>query len=106
MGFEKKKVARRITHFALKPVPESLLAVLAAMNKPSNKKLFSTLDLSECVGFSADAGSFSICATYPSMEKLEAATARIGLILEEDFGPHLVSPPKPVSGAIVWRHTV
>ena len=133
--FGKKKVARRITHFALKPGPESLPAVLAVMNKPSNKKLFSTLDFSECVAFSADAGSFSVCATYaqpppyplfplaltcrptpprpsrpchryPSMEKLEAATARIGLILKEDFGPYLVSPPKPVSGAIVWRHTV
>jgi hypothetical protein len=40
------------------------------------------------------------------MEKLEAATARIGLVLKQDIGPHLVSPPKPVSGAIVWRHTM
>ena len=47
-----------------------------------------------------------LCHRYPSMEKLEAATARIGLVLKQDIGPHLVSPPKPVSGAIVWRHTM
>ena len=40
------------------------------------------------------------------MEKLEAATASINLILKEDIGPHLVSPPKPISGPIVWRHTM
>ena len=40
------------------------------------------------------------------MEKLEAATASINEILKADFGPHLVSPPKPISGAIVWRHTM
>ena len=45
-------------------------------------------------------------ARYPSMEKLEAATASINLILKEDIGPHLVSPPKPISGPIVWRHTM
>ena len=59
----KRRVARRITHFALKPGPESLPAVLAVMNKPSTKKLFGTLQMSECVAFSADAGSFSVCAT-------------------------------------------
>ena len=40
------------------------------------------------------------------MEKLEAATASINLILMEEIGPHLVSPPKPISGPIVWRHTM
>ena len=95
--FEKKKVARRITHFALKPVPESLLAVLAAMNKPSNKKLFSTLDLSECVGFSADAGSFSICATYAAAASLPTLPT----------SPHIPSPrrvpPGRATGTPRWR---
>ena len=96
----KKKVARRLTHFALKPGPESLPAVLAVMNKPSIKELFRTLDMAECVGFSAGADSFSVCATCAAAASLPTLTPSAHPLAERGCacgipGPSRRAPPPP-----------
>ena len=105
----KKKVARRLTHFALKPGPESLPAVLAVMNKPSIKELFRTLDMAECVGFSAGADSFSVCATCAAAASLPTLTPSAHPLAERGCACGIpgrsrrAPPPCCATGTPRWR---
>ena len=65
---------------------------------------FKTIEgLVEIAAFSTPESAAVACASYTSMELLEAAAPKVSEILKE-LASHFTGPPAMVAGTLVWSH--